>query len=191
MQRLTFTFLVALLTFVIGVVTATFWIIYRLPSVEKLDEPMVERSAHTRMRVHIPGGWRKVDVQGKFSFLIPPDMNSEPVQPEDSYVEVYRSASMRVSFDYGRYSDPLIFYADKPDYKKLFTEMAGKKVKFVTFVYPEAKYEFKYIAAVHFADVGVLEKENYGKTKLTMRVSYNNPDELETAKLIFGTIEFP
>lgn len=136
-------------------------------------------------------GWQKIDAKGRFSFLVPSGMRKRDARGIDSYVEEYRGGDMRVSFDYGRYSDPLDSYSDKPEYQETFIDIDGRRAKLVTFIYPEAIGSLKRVAAVHFADVGVPEKEGFGKMRLTLRVSYKHPEDLEAAKRILRSVDLP
>lgn len=62
-----------------------------------------------------PNDWKTVDA-GKLSFEAPPDIVEQEVQGIDSYVRAYASPTMRVSFDYGSYSDPLTQQRDTREY---------------------------------------------------------------------------
>lgn len=120
--------------------------------------------------------------QRSLHFLRPAGHKAEDVRGIDSYVGAYRNAEMRVSFDYGWYSDQLNSYSKEPKYKESFAELSGRKAKLVTFIHPEVTDGFRHMAAVHFEDVGAAKRKSFGETKLTMRISCKHPDALETAK---------
>ena len=62
-------------------------------------------------------GWDIINADGKFIFSIPQNMQKQDTPGIDSYVEEYRNTNMKVSFDYGIYSDPLDGYSMEPEYK--------------------------------------------------------------------------
>ena len=55
----------------------------------------------------LPATWRRVDVARAFTLFLPPDLVETKVYPEDSVVRLWRSDRMRVSLDYGYYSNKL------------------------------------------------------------------------------------
>ena len=129
-------------------------------------------------------GWDIINADGKFIFYIPQNMQKQDTHGIDSYVEVYRNKNMRVSFDYGFYSDPLDGYSMKPEYKEIKEIISGREVKIVYFKPTSFASEYKYFAGVHFPAV----KE--GGSTLTMMVEFNDEKDYETAKTIFGSIYF-
>lgn len=192
MKRTTLGFIVALLTFAVGVTATTTWLAPSFHIAESQSNPAVESPTNaSRVQQAVPAGWQKIDAKGHFTFYVPPGMKAGDVRGIDSYVGAYRNAEMRVSFDYGWYSDPLNSYSKGPEYKESFVELSGRKAKLVTFIQPEVADGFRHMAAVHFEDVGVAKREGFGETKLTMRIICKHPDALETAKRVLRSIAFP
>lgn len=138
----------------------------------------------------VPEDWKKIDAEGHFTFFLPPGMEKGADRGRDSYVEVYRSADMRVSFDYGQWSNTLKDFAEKPEYQEVRTKIAGKRAKVVTFYDPESSYEYKYVAAAHFPDVRKIPFP-IGWGKLTFWANGKGIAEQEIAKQIFHSISFP
>jgi hypothetical protein len=69
-----------------------------------------DRSASTEpesRRSELGRGWKQVDAGAAFSFDLPIEMEQKRATGTGSYVGEYRSAGMRITFDYGRYSNPL------------------------------------------------------------------------------------
>lgn len=129
-------------------------------------------------------GWDIINADGKFIFYIPQNMQKRDTHGIDSYVEEYRNKNMRVSFDYGLYSDPLDGYSMEPEYREIKEVISGREVKIIYFKPTSFASEYKYYAGVHFPAV----KE--GGSKLTMLVEFNDEKDYEAAKTIFRSISF-
>ena len=129
-------------------------------------------------------GWDIINADDKFRFYIPQNMQKQDTHGIDSYVEEYRNKNMRVSFDYGIYSDPLDAYSMEPEYQEIKEVISGREVKIVYFKPTSFASEYKYYAGVHFPTV------QEGGSKLTMVVEFNDEKDWETAKTIFRSIYF-
>jgi uncharacterized protein YcfL len=129
-------------------------------------------------------GWDIINADDKFIFYIPQNMQKQDSQGIDSYVEEYRNENMRVSFDYGIYSDPLDGYSMEPEYKEMKEVISGREAKIVYFKPASFASGYKYYAGVHFPDV------EEGGIKLTMMAEFNDETDWGTAKTIFGSIYF-
>src|ERR1044072_4378283 len=139
--------------------------------------------------VAAPGGWKRIDANGHFSFYLPPEMKKQDVQGIDSYVEVYSSETMKLNFDYGQYSNHLDNEGEE-DYQAEMIEIAGRKAKVVTFTIKNGEPGYSYYAGVYFSDAGTIERR-FPKPELTVGVSCKSRADQETAKKIFSTIRFP
>jgi hypothetical protein len=98
----------------------------------------------------------------------------QPVQGIDSLVGKYDSPTLELSFDYGRYSDPL----EREGYeswKFRNTTIDGKRAKIGS---SENRM------AVHFPQV-------VGDNKLSMFAKLKVTDADEIVEMIFRTIDFP
>lgn len=126
--------------------------------------------------------WQKVEIKGRFSFSLPPEMKQTPVEGMDSLVREYASPHVRLGFDYGWYSDPLD-YPGRVDYQAGMVEIDGRKAKLVTFRSADAQTDFANFAGIHLADPGD------GQNKLTMWARYQNPADLSQIKKIFQSIK--
>ena len=125
-----------------------------------------------------------INADNKFIFNIPQNMQKQDTHGIDSYVEEYRNNNMRVSFDYGIYSDPLDGYSMEPEYKEIKEVISGREAKIVYFKPTSFASEYKYYAGVHFPSV------EEGGINLTMEVEFNDEKDWGTAKTIFGSIYF-
>jgi len=128
--------------------------------------------------------WDIINADNKFMFNIPQNMQKQDTHGIDSYIEEYRNKSMRVSFDYGIYSDPLDGYSMGPAYKEIKEVISGREAKIVYFKPTSFASEYKYYAGVHFPAV-----EEDG-SKLTMVVEFNDEKDWEIAKAIFRSVYF-
>ena len=127
--------------------------------------------------------WQKVEVKGRFSFSIPPDIKRTSAAGTDSLVGEYRGANVSLGFDYGWYSDPLE-YRGKTNYQESSIEIDGRRAKLVTFRRTGGPNDFANFAGIHFADLG--DEQN----KLTMWAGYHNEADLDQVKKIFQSIKF-
>jgi len=127
--------------------------------------------------------WQKIEIKGRFSFSIPPEMKRTSAQDTDSLVGEYRSSNISLSFDYGWYSDPLD-YQGRTDYEESFIEIDGRKAKLVTFRQTNSQNGFANFAGIHFSELAD------GQNKLTMWARYQNRNDLNQIKKVFQSIKF-
>jgi hypothetical protein len=102
-----------------------------------------------------PASWQTITVGNAFTFRAPPELRAVPVQGIDSLVAEYQSPTVKVSVDYGWYSDPM----DRRDegFTRRKVVVDGKEARLLT------KED---AVAIHFPSVS-------GKTRLTMLVKLN------------------
>jgi hypothetical protein len=151
------------------------------------DTP-VSNKAESRTAA-VERGWKRIDAGAAFSFLVPEDMQQQRATGIDSIVGEYRSASIRVTFDYGRYSNPLTNYSSKPGCDDESESVSGKDATIVECRQGKSDSAYKYFAAIHFPDV---HKAGEGgeNIKLTMEAEFNLESDRETARKILESIEF-
>ena len=125
----------------------------------------------------VPQDWVKTDC-GHFTLFHPPDMKEEKVRGIDSDVRQFKSASIILSSDFGRYSDPL----DRGYPKPFETIMIGGKQARII-VYSRAG-EFPFLCNIHFPDTG-----KAGVT-LTLGGGCKSKAALDILQHIYGTIRF-
>jgi hypothetical protein len=118
----------------------------------------------------VPPGWQTVSSGKAFTFSAPPDLKPVPVQGIDSFVGTYASPTLEVTFDYGRYSDPM----NREGYASRAVQVDGKSARLVT------KDD---IVAIHFPKIT-------GETKLTMSVRLKSANA-KTAETLLQSIDFP
>jgi hypothetical protein len=117
----------------------------------------------------VPPEWQTVRAGTAFTFKAPPDLEPAPVQGIDSFVGKYESPTLEVTFDYGRYSDPM----NGEGYRSRGVTVDGKSARLVS------KGD---VVAIHFPNIG-------GETKLTMCVRLKNADA-KTAETLLQSIDF-
>jgi hypothetical protein len=97
---------------------------------------------------------------GQFSFILPPALAEVvPGGPSDTLVKQYESATLKLSFDYGPYSDPLKLAVDGAlDYQVQETVIDGKPARLVTYHRDAGTGgngpAYPYFAGVYFPDLG-------------------------------------
>jgi hypothetical protein len=129
-----------------------------------------------------PSGWVQIDAR-EFKFYAPQDIKPVPVQGIDSYVGEYKGDAISLNFDYGGYSDPLI-YPERKAYVVHDEQIDGKKARIVSYYDPGTGNPFDFAIGVYFADV------NGKGTRLTMYATCKTTNEYQTATMIFRTITF-
>jgi len=128
--------------------------------------------------------WAKVEVSKFFSFSIPPELKEIKVKGKDSMVGRFESKTVRLSYDYGWYSDSLKHYTEREGYRATEAMVDGKKAKIVTFQQKTEDAALGHIAAIHFP------KLPNTQSRLTIFARCAGEKELDLAKKIFGTVKF-
>lgn len=118
----------------------------------------------------IPADWQTVRAGSAFTFRAPPDLKEVPVMGFDSFVGQYENDAFDVSFDYGRYSNPL---TDADLVGKEVT-VDGRKARLAR--------KDKYLG-IHFAKLTELDG-------LTISVKLKTGDE-QQAEAILRSVDFP
>lgn len=141
----------------------------------------------------VPQDWKRIDAKGKFTFVVPSEMEAEVVQGTDSYVGTYRSANMRLYFDYGWWPGNLCdaqHTGQKPQQTDVTTQIGGQRARLITFYEPTPNmdHEFPYVAVVCFADLGTEVMDQ--KITLTMWANGKGRAEQQVAEKIFRSIRF-
>jgi hypothetical protein len=128
----------------------------------------------TEPPLDVPDSWITFTAGKAFSFRAPPDLVAKPVQNEDSFGGKYDSPALELTFDYGKYSDPLELEYYR-DWQFRNTIIDGKRAKIG---WSDDRL------AVHFPKVE-------GKNKLSMFAALKQPQTRDVAEIIFRSIDFP
>jgi hypothetical protein len=123
-----------------------------------------------------PSNWRKVDA-GPFSILAPSGWEFHQLQGVDSYVGEFVGEGMVLTFDFGRYSNPLK-EQKKPAYIVVHKSIGGFRAKVVS-----PRTPCHGITGVYFHDVG-------HATALCLWGKDLTSTQQELALTIFETLRF-
>lgn len=118
----------------------------------------------------VPEDWQTIRARTAFTFKAPPDLEQEVAQGVDSFVGRYVSPTLKLSFDFGWYSNAM----DGEGYTASWTRIDGRRARIV---------RTGDVMGVHFPELGA-------DTKLTMRVELHGADPA-LVETIFRTIDFP
>ena len=100
-----------------------------------------------------PPGWTRAEIAGELSLALPPRLELVPGKSADSIVRTYRSDSLRLVIDYGRYSNSLTDIEGE-DLERRSVEVDGRAALLVTYREPDGQSDLPYVAALHVPDVG-------------------------------------
>ena len=139
-------------------------------------------------QISVPSGWRRIDVDGKFSFYLPPDMRDTGRGSIENLHREYTNGRMYLSLDYDAnfyraYENRALHFGK--DFEEIQLQVDGKKA--FVFVYRTKDWKNR---RMHIAEfwVGNLPSD---EAIMSMSVSSRSPQAMETAKTIFRTVKFP
>jgi hypothetical protein len=136
----------------------------------------------------VPDGWRRVEAEGKLAFYLPPGMKQSTVHGLENLYQEYKSATLTLSFVYE--PDSVLAYEEREseygkDHREIATEVDGRKA--ILFIYRreiEDNHPPTYNADIYVGDLPG------ARVKLWMWASGKSPDDIETARRIFSSVEF-
>lgn len=134
-----------------------------------------------------PPGWRKIDVEGKFSFYLPANMRDTGRESLENLHREYTNGRVYLSFDYKAPFHRA--YENRVRLGKNFqeTELQVDGKKSFVFVYESRDRKNR---RMYFAELNVGELPN-GEAVVWMIVSSSSPQAIQIAKTIFRTLKFP
>ena len=140
------------------------------------------------VQTSVPSGWRKIDADGKFSFYLPPDMRDTGRSSLENFHREYTNGRMQVRFDYDPYQH--LAYSNRAGtfgsgFQEMELQVDGQKS--FLFIYKNVDRKNR---RMHNADLYVGDLPNSYVT-MYMGVTSRSERDLETAKTIFRTINFP
>jgi hypothetical protein len=148
----------------------------------------------------LPRTYRRVWSGNAFSFFVPPDLAEDNVEGEDSVVGAFTGPKMRLSYDYGRYSNPLESENDDggPPMDRILSRkevtLSGRPAVLVTMEELLMQPTPYFLSGVHFPKVPVafpsLSLGGGDEAKLTMTATCDAPADCASAEGIFRSIEF-
>jgi hypothetical protein len=149
--------------------------------------------ACTRSQVAIPTGWQKIDAKGHFTFHLPPDMKQSSLEGCEgcAWDGVYSDARIKLRAEYTPRDDEehaqeyVQEYLDKqPEYAQELTEIDGRKAKIRSLRLKDSATGMSFFAEARYY-------EPDGKLLARMRATCKDRQDVEIAKQIFRTADFP
>lgn len=150
------------------------------------SQPITKSGGTSSQASALEEEWQEFDAFGRFRFRTPNDVKQRPAPGIDSLVGSFQGRAIRLSFDYGLYSDSLrdSSYSRYPQYQEGDIEIDGKKARMITFYSSEINKEYPYVAAIHFP---VTEERG---ARLTMMAFGKTESDLHVARKVFESIRF-
>jgi hypothetical protein len=130
----------------------------------------------------LPRSSRRVDANGKFSFVVPPDVVQKEAQGEDSYVGLFEGPRYTLTFDYGEYGTAL----DGEDVKVLRREktiISGVEAMLIA----SRNRDGLVYSGVHFANIPAVGRGN--GLRLTLWATCKKLDDCADVPIIARSIE--
>jgi hypothetical protein len=193
MRGLLVRFAVALLTFVVGVVSASLWVAQYHRPVEKM--PTI-RAIVIPLKPNHPEGWQKLDVFNKVSFYLPPDMKEMKMLGNIDFIgstksfenkttgvtysyivkEVNEKLSRKITCEYATYG-----LSREPSYRSSEVRIGGKAAAQYSYQFDDSKLKHMNLC---FPDIG-------DGSLFTLSAIYEDEQNAGVVKQIFDSIEFP
>jgi hypothetical protein len=162
---------VAILTFIVGVASSTVWIIrhVRRDGTAKLLRAGTSRAGTEE-------SWQIVDMEGRFTFELPPEMKEITPNGEYSgYVQEFSGGNIRISAGYSESGTCGLM----PNAETSRIAIDGKEATLSVIHSYEPKLTLASIC---------LREKSTPKTKIWISTSYTNPDELAIVNRIFSSV---
>ena len=141
-----------------------------------------------KTEVAIPAGWQKVDAEGRFAFHLPQGMKLTSTErcEECAWGSVYSDDRIRLYAEYTSWNEEYVQeYLDRqPEYARELTRIDGRKAKIQSWRLNAAVEGRGFTTEVRFYG-------SDGKLLAHMSALCKERDDVETAKQIFRTADFP
>ncbi len=135
----------------------------------------------------LPDDWIKVSANQEFNLMAPAGTKVHPGKGIDSFVGSIEAPDFKLSFDYGRYSNPLNDMSGDAKYEIRNVVIDGKAANVITAYAPRFSTDRPYFIGIHFPEI---EKTVVGATKLTVFSLLETADDYTVVEKIFETIQF-
>jgi hypothetical protein len=192
MRNLVFRLCAGILTFTIGVAVAALSrdTGHRIPGIEVSRIVSVAKPPVARSRIDRPpiqADWNKVTADGLFSFYVPKNMkvSGNEVSPEAAWGRSFSNKGMRLYVEYSSWEERYAadYLAKQFEYEKERIELSGRKALVHSWRWAE-RTPYKYKAECRIYDA-------QGRMLVRMSADCSERADVELAKRIFMTIEFP
>lgn len=178
-----------ILTFTIGVTVAALCRVNRYQLPPGIVVIAVLQVPESRIvRAPIPADWNKVTADGLFSFYVPKDMkvSGHEVSLEASWGRSFSTNGMRLYAEYSSWEERYAadYLAKQFEYEREGIELNGRKAVVQSWRWAEPATRYKYEAEVRVYDAR-------GRMLVRMSADCKDRADVELAKQIFKTVEFP
>lgn len=135
----------------------------------------------------VPADWVKVAAGSEFDLMAPAGTEFHPAEGIDSFVGSFEAPDFKLSFDFGRYSNPLNDLSGDAKYEIRNVLIDGKAANIVTAYSSRFSTDHPYFIGIHFPEI---KKSVLGSTKLTVFSLLETADYYSVVEKIFKTIQF-
>jgi hypothetical protein len=136
----------------------------------------------------VPAGWYKVDAKGLFAFYLPDSMrlSSREQSLEATWGSAFSNRRMQVYAEYSTWPEGYApeYLAQQFEYEKERTEIDGRSAVVQSWRWADPHHPYDYHAEVRIYDA-------QGKKLLDMSAGCKDRQDVEIARKIFKTIQFP
>ena len=192
MKKFVFRLCAGILTFTIGLTVAALFrvnrhqipehlVLTQIVSVKKVDAPRI---------VHplVPADWNKVTADGLFAFYLPRNMkvSGNEVSLEAAWGRSFSNNGIRLYTEYSSWEEryAATYLAKQFEYQKERIELNGRKALVHSWRWAEPATIYKYEAEFRIYDA-------QGKMLVRMSADCKDRTDVELAKRIFMTVQFP
>jgi hypothetical protein len=192
MKNFVFRLCAGILTFTLGITVATLFrvnryqksdhvVLTQIVSVKKVEAPRIVRPS-------VPAGWSKVTADRLFSFYLPTNMkvSGNEVSEETAWGSSFSNNGMRLYAEYSSWEEgyAATYLAKQFEYEKERIELNGRKALVHSWRWAEPPGIYKYEAEFRIYDA-------QGRMLVRMSADCRERADVELAKRIFTTVEFP
>ena len=185
MKNFVFRLCAGILTFTIGITVAALCRVnhYQMPP-EIVPTQILQVRRSRVVHPSIPEGWNEVNAEGLFSFHLPKNMkvSSYEASMESSWGRSFSNDGIRLYAEYSSWEEG--YLANQFEYEKERIEFSGRKSVMHSWRRAEPAGIYKYEAEFRIYDAR-------GKMLVRMSADCRKRADVETAKRIFTTVQFP
>jgi hypothetical protein len=149
---------------------------------------LITHVASLTSQAFVPKGWRKIDAGGRFTFHLPKSMKliGNKRCEECGWSGQFSDWRINLHAEFTSWNEGYAawYLAKQKEYAKELTEIDGRKAKIESWRSEEAPKGFNYFAEVRFYGAD-------GKLVARLEAWCKGRYEVETAKQIFRTVDFP
>ena len=192
-KKLSIRFLVALLTFTLGVSATLLWVVSHFQSVSTQSAENISDTLKTE-NIPLPDGWKKLEIKNKVSMHVPEAMKpSRLIGDSFAYREAYNNQEIYITIVYGVIMprrnerdrpfdacDTPASLLEEPTYHESVIDIDGRKANLSIDRHVQPKYNIAHVC-FHPDDEGV---------QLIVVANCRDERALETAQQIFTSIRF-